>query len=163
MTTRRLRLAWRGAATHAERWSARIEALGYRLVPFDAALLAAAQDAHRPALLRALAVAGFAAGNVMLISIGIWAGDRPDAGRMGPATRALLHWVSALIAMPAIAYAGRPFFASAAAALRHGAHQHGRADQPRRAAGHRHEPGRRPSPAARTPISTPRSRWCSSC
>ena len=66
---------------------------------------------------------------------------------MGPATRDLLHWVSALIAMPAIAYAGRPFFASAAAALRR-AHQHGRADQPRRHPGHRHEPARRPCRAA---------------
>jgi Cu2+-exporting ATPase len=38
---------------------------------------------------------------------------------MGPATRSLLHWVSALIALPAIAYAGRPFFVSAVSALRH--------------------------------------------
>jgi P-type Cu2+ transporter len=120
MTTRRLRLVWRGAADHAEHLVNRIECLGYRLVPFDTAMLAAAQDRTGRALLRALAVAGFAAGNVMLISIGIWAGDRAGLlDDMGPATRSLLHWVSALIALPAIAYAGMPFFASAAAALRH--------------------------------------------
>ena len=33
----------------------------------------------------------------------------------------LFHWLSALIALPAIAYAGRPFFQPAVAALRHGA------------------------------------------
>jgi Cu2+-exporting ATPase len=120
MTTRRLRLVWRGGADHAEHLVGRIEHLGYRLVPFDTALLAAAQDRTGRALLRALAVAGFAAGNVMLISIGIWAGDRAGLlDDMGPATRSLLHWVSALIALPAIAYAGMPLFASAAAALRH--------------------------------------------
>ncbi len=117
MTTRRLRLVWRGGEARAAALVARIEALGYRLVPFDATLLGQAQDATGAALLRALAVAGFAAGNVMLISIGIWAGL---GDTMGPATLALMHWVSALIAMPAIAYAGRPFFASALAALRHG-------------------------------------------
>ena len=121
MTTRRLKLVWRGAAERADALVALIERLGYRLVPFDAAALAAAQDDKGRALLRALAVAGFAAGNVMLMSIGIWAGEAGGLLRdMGPATRDLLHWVSALIAMPAIAYAGRPFFASAFAALRHG-------------------------------------------
>jgi Cu2+-exporting ATPase len=39
---------------------------------------------------------------------------------MGQATRVLLHWFSALIALPAIAFAGRPFFGSAFEALRHG-------------------------------------------
>jgi Cu2+-exporting ATPase len=118
MTTRRLRLAWQGADEDADRLVGRIEALGYRLVPFDVSALAAAQDRTGRMLIRSLAVAGFAAGNVMLISIGIWAGQGRALDPIGPATMALLHWVSALIAMPAIAYAGRPFFASALAALR---------------------------------------------
>ena len=118
MTTRRLRLAWNGTNDDADRLVGRIETLGYRLVPFDVSALAASRDRTGRMLMRSLAVAGFAAGNVMLISIGIWAGQGHVIDPIGPATMALLHWVSALIAMPAIAYAGRPFFASALAALR---------------------------------------------
>ncbi len=115
LTTRRLRLVWRGGAERGETLVARVEALGYRLMPFDPALLAAARDRIGRALIRALAVAGFAAGNVMLMSAATWFGLTQG---MGPATRALMHWVSALIALPAIAYAGMPFFRSALAALR---------------------------------------------
>jgi Cu2+-exporting ATPase len=121
MTTRRLRLVWQGTLADGQALIDRIEALGYRLVPFDADQLAAATDETGRALIRALAVAGFAAANVMLISIGIWAGEAAGwLADMGPATRDLLHWFSALIALPAILYAGRPFFRSAFAALRHG-------------------------------------------
>ena len=120
LTTRRLVLSWRGPTPRGGALVARIEALGYRLVPFDPAALAAADDRQARVLTRAMAVAGFAAGNVMLLSIGIWAGTGTGAtpGDMGPLTRSMMHWVSAMIAMPAIAYAGMPFFRSAWAALR---------------------------------------------
>jgi len=117
MTTRRLRIAWRGPVDDATRLVSLVERLGYRLVPFDTAALAATQDRTLRGLLRALAVAGFAAGNVMFASIAIWAGLVQG---MGPAMRTLLYWESALIAMPAIAYAGLPFFRSAFAVLRRG-------------------------------------------
>jgi Cu2+-exporting ATPase len=117
MTTRRLKLSWHGTIDDGAALVGRIEQLGYRLVPFDPACLAAAQDRTGRELLRALAVAGFAAANVMLPAMAIWVGLFSD---MGPATRALLHWVSAAIAMPAIVYAVRPFWRSAWGALRQG-------------------------------------------
>ena len=94
-----------------------ISGLGYRLVPFDTTALQAASEPTERRLQRALAVAGFAVGSVMLLSIGIWAGL---AAGMGPATRTLWRWASALLALPAIAYAGMVFFRPALAALRHG-------------------------------------------
>ena len=60
--------------------------------------------------LRRLAVSGFAAANIMLLSVSVWASA---GGDMFPSVRSLFHWLSALIALPAIAYAGQPFFRSA--------------------------------------------------
>ena len=117
LTTRRLTLRWAGEAERAAAYLAAIEALGYRAVAFDPDRLAALDDGAARELLRCLAVAGFAAGNVMLLAVSIWAGH---AYGMGAGTRTLFHWIQALIALPAIAYAGQPFFRSAWAALRHG-------------------------------------------
>ncbi|AIT80231.1 heavy metal translocating P-type ATPase [Novosphingobium pentaromativorans] len=69
-------------------------------------------DAETRRLLRALAVAGFGMMNIMLLSVSVWAGA-------GGETRELFHLLSALIAIPVIAYAGRPFFGSALMALRY--------------------------------------------
>lgn len=88
---------------------AAIDAAGFEAQPLQS-LDGKAPDEVRPLLL-ALAVASFAAMNIMLLSVANWSGA-------GGGTRQLFHWISALIAIPAIAYAGRPFFASAWRALR---------------------------------------------
>ena len=54
-------------------------------------------------------------GSIMLLSVSVWSGNVTD---ITPETRDFFHWASALIALPAAAYAGRPFFASAWRALR---------------------------------------------
>ena len=69
-------------------------------------------SAVRP-LLAPLAVAAFACMNVMLLSVSVWSGADGS-------TRTLFHWLSALIGVPAILYAGQPFFRSAFGALRRG-------------------------------------------
>ncbi|RYG85697.1 copper-translocating P-type ATPase, partial [bacterium] len=61
----------------------------------------------------ALGIAGFAAMNIMLLSVSVWSGATGH-------TRDLFHWVSALIALPTVIYAGRPFYRSAWGALRQG-------------------------------------------
>ncbi len=117
MSTRRLSLRWRGTPAVANRYAGLVASLGFRLAPYDAALQAGADDREARELLRCLAVAGFAAANVMLLSVSVWSGHD---GSMGEATRTLFHFLSAAIALPAIAYAGRPFFRSAIGALRNG-------------------------------------------
>lgn len=88
--------------------------LGYMARPFDPRETGLVNDGREGSrLLRALAVAGFAAANVMLLSVSVWSGAED-------ATRDFFHWLSAMIALPAVAYAGRPFFYSAVNALRLG-------------------------------------------
>ena len=70
-------------------------------------------DTLRNQLLIAVAVAGFAATNIMLLSVSVWSGAEA-------ATRDMFHWISAMIAAPALIFSGRFFFASAWNALRHG-------------------------------------------
>ena len=85
---------------------------GYRNHPIDPLDLDGKDPVLRE-LVSALVVAGFASAHTMFFSEAVWSGVEGDS-------RTLFYWLSALVAVPAIAFAGRPFFRSAAAALRVG-------------------------------------------
>ena len=91
-----------------------LDAAGYESQELDADLLEEnrADPMGRDLLMR-LAVSGFAMMNVMLLSVAVWSGAEA-------ATRDMMHWISALIAIPAIAFSARPFFTSAITALKSG-------------------------------------------
>jgi len=91
---------------------ARLQAAGYEAHELDATALAATttDKAGRDLAMR-LAVAFFANMNVMLLSVAIWAGAEG-------VTRDMFHWLSGAIAIPAVIFAGVPFYRSALSALK---------------------------------------------
>tara|TARA_R110002124_G_scaffold149220_1_gene314942 strand:+ start:79994 stop:82225 length:2232 start_codon:yes stop_codon:yes gene_type:complete len=113
-STRRLALIWQGSPQRANDFVQKIESLGYGVQPYDTATEMNETKTQERFLLLCLGVAGFAMGNVMLLSVGVWS---TSSEVMGMATRDLMHWVSAIIALPTIMFSGRPFFRSAFKAL----------------------------------------------
>ncbi len=115
LSTKRVSVVWKeavdGVDTDPVNLARAIASTGYTAHLFTSA--EEASDALRNKLIRAVAVSGFAATNIMLLSVSVWSGA--DAS-----TRDLFHWISAMIAAPALIYAGRFFYESAWNALRHG-------------------------------------------
>ena len=91
-----------------------LDRIGFTAAPLETATQDTG-DARQKYLLRRVAVAGIAAMNIMLISIAVWSGE---GGDMDPALAGLVRWLSALIALPTVVYAGAPFYSSAFAALK---------------------------------------------
>jgi len=94
---------------------AALDRIGFSAAPIEAAQQDSG-DARQKYLLRCVAIAGFAAMNIMLISIAVWSGE--GGGDMDPMLAAMFRWLSALIALPTVVYAGQPFFVSALTALK---------------------------------------------
>jgi len=117
LTDRRVALEWKQGTLDPARFIDRLAELGYKAHPFETAGAEAAEAEQSRFLLRCLGVAAFATMNVMMLSIPVWSGNGSD---MIPEQRDFFHWLSALIALPAAAYAGQPFFRSAFRALRTG-------------------------------------------
>ncbi|MEJ6011838.1 heavy metal translocating P-type ATPase [Novosphingobium aquae] len=108
LTARQVRVSHAGSVT-TPRIVAALSGAGFASQPReddDAPPRSAARALFAP-----LAVAAFAAMNVMQMSVGVWNGA-------DGATREMFHLLSALIAVPAIVYSGMPFFSSAWSAVR---------------------------------------------
>ncbi|MDO8401541.1 MAG: cation-translocating P-type ATPase [Bradyrhizobium sp.] len=114
LTDRRVALEWKQGTLDPARFIDRLAELGYKAYPFETAGAEAVEAEQSRFLLRCLGVAAFATMNVMMLSIPVWSGNVSD---MIPEQRDFFHWLSALIALPAAAYAGQPFFRSAWNAL----------------------------------------------
>ena len=115
LANRRVTVEWDPVRSSAERILDRMDQIGFKAYPFSVGRAESAEQAEEKRLMICLAVAGFAAMNIMLLSVSVWAGNISD---ITPETRDFFHWLSALIALPAASYAGRPFFESAGRALR---------------------------------------------
>ncbi|MBD8067234.1 cadmium-translocating P-type ATPase [Devosia sp. PTR5] len=109
LSTRRATVHWTGDQPPPLR--AALEKAGYPATYVDD--VPEAKDPELGRLVRALAVAGFSASNIMLLSVSVWSGADPE-------TRQVFYWISAALALPTLLYSGRIFFASAWKALRHG-------------------------------------------
>ena len=109
LSTRRVAVKWRGQETPD--LLAALAALGYPGHLFESEADRANPELAR--LIRALAVSGFGAMNIMLLSVSIWSGAEAE-------TRSAFHWTSAALALPCLVYSGRIFFASAWSVLRQG-------------------------------------------
>ena len=117
LSTKRLKISWNGDKKQGDTFVNLINSMGYKAVPFDVETSESAEKKEEKFLLRCLAVAGFASGNLMLFSVPLWTSDSISMGGM---TRNFFYWVQAVIAIPAIIYCGRPFYTSAWRAIKEG-------------------------------------------
>ncbi|CAH1662027.1 Nitrogen fixation protein FixI [Chelatococcus asaccharovorans] len=109
LSTKRVAVKWRGE--EAPPIVETLTGIGYPAHLFEAEDDKADPELSR--LVRTLAVAGFAAMNIMLLSVSVWSGAEAE-------TRQAFHWISAALALVCLLYSGRVFFLSAWSVLRHG-------------------------------------------
>ena len=117
LTQKTLFIKWRNGVDNFYKITSNITKIGYKLLPIDKEIITKNQDQDEKSLLLSLAIAGFGAGNLMLLSFGLWFSSNYD---MGLYTRNLLHFFSAIIAIPVIIYASKPFVKSAINSIRAG-------------------------------------------
>ncbi len=110
LTLKTVSVCWRAGREQFSELTDKLQQLGFESHYADSKAHHDEAEQTNKSLLLALAVAGFAAANIMLLSVSVWSGA-------DPATTQLFHLISGIIAVPAVAFAGRPFFNSAIRSL----------------------------------------------
>lgn len=113
LSLKRLSLVWDKQLISPEEIENMIQSFGFSANPYDLSALSDKQDKQSKQLLLALGVAGFSAMNIMLLSVSVWSGTDIE-------TTHLFHLISGVIAVPAVFFAGQPFFKAAFSALKVG-------------------------------------------
>lgn len=111
LSLKRLHVQFSGNADIEDAVLDKLSNLGFEAHLLDDKVINRKPDDVARGLLIRLGIAGFAAMNVMLLSVSVWAGAEG-------ATRDFLHWVSAAIALPTVAYTAQPFFKNAWSAIK---------------------------------------------
>ncbi len=114
LSLKRVSIIWNVNLGSAKKLAEALERLGFEYSLFDQDIeVDSSENRQGRELLTSLAVAGFAAANIMLLSVSVWSGADLD-------TTKLFHLISGVIAIPAVFIAGKPFFRSALKSLRGG-------------------------------------------
>lgn len=115
MPRARITLAWDPERTTLSRIASRIDALGYECRPYYAGLGVAQRRSARDRYVTRIGVAGAIAGNIMLASVALYAGE--DVG-IEPQFEQLFRWVCLGLTVLLLAWPGATFFRGAIAAIR---------------------------------------------
>ena len=115
LTKKTLLIKWRQELEYGNQLLRLVGDIGYKVMPFDNEIIQHLEKKFDNELFKALAVAGFGAGNIMLFSFALWFDTKNE---IQGATRQILHFFSSIIGLPVIIYAGRIFFISAFKALK---------------------------------------------
>ncbi|HMV38775.1 MAG TPA: heavy metal translocating P-type ATPase [Plasticicumulans sp.] len=114
-STHRAHLRWDDARVQLSTVLKAIAAIGYVAHPFDPGRQEALLKRERSKALRRVAVAALGSMQVMMLAVGMYAGSWYG---MDEEWRHFFRWISLVIALPTVAYAGAPFFSAALRDLR---------------------------------------------
>jgi len=106
----RLLIQWQPDQVSLTQIMQRLAALGYAAIPFNADQIEGVTQRQNQALLFRLGFAGFAAMNIMWISIALYAGAFSG---ISSEFQYFFHWISCAIATPVLLYSGGPILLSA--------------------------------------------------
>ena len=116
-STHRARVRWDERQTRLSEILKAIAAIGYIAHPFDPSRQEALQKRERAVALRRLAVAGLCSMQVMMIAVGLYAGEYQG---MEVWIRDFLRWICLILAIPVVTYSAMPFYTAAWRDLRNG-------------------------------------------